>query len=387
MSTQPDNSPQKPRMFFVDNLRILLTILVISHHISITYGAPGGWYYHEGEPDMLSAIILTLFVAVNQSFFMGFFFMISGYFVPGSYDRKGGGRFLKDRLMRLGIPMVFYMVVIEPLLTYLLSVNVHGLDSSFWEYLKTGLANYEGLNTGPLWFVETLLIVNIFYILWRLLAKSQAASPRSDSKPPGNAFFAVFAVLIGAVTFFVRIWLPEGWNFEPLNLQFPHFPQYIAMFVLGVIAYRRNWFIKITDAQGKLWMWIAVVFIVVVFPIMLVVSGALEGNTESVRGGFHWHSLVYSVWQQFVCMGMVIGLLTGFRKRLNRHGRLAVAMSSGAYTAFIIHAPVAVIVALSLKSLRLFPLIKFPLVAVVVVWLCFLLGIFIRKLPFTKRIL
>ncbi len=103
-------------MFFVDNLRILLTILVISHHISITYGAPGSWYHREGVPDMLSAIILTLFVAVNQAFFMGFFFMISGYFVPGSYDRKGGGKFLKDRLMRLGIPLVFYMVVIDPLL-------------------------------------------------------------------------------------------------------------------------------------------------------------------------------------------------------------------------------------------------------------------------------
>ncbi len=35
MSTQMDNSTQKPRMFFIDNLRILLTILVISHHISI----------------------------------------------------------------------------------------------------------------------------------------------------------------------------------------------------------------------------------------------------------------------------------------------------------------------------------------------------------------
>ncbi len=74
MSAKADNLSQKPRMFFVDNLRILLTILVISHHISITYGA------------------------------------------PGSYDRKGGGKFLKDRLMRLGIPLVFYMVVIDPLL-------------------------------------------------------------------------------------------------------------------------------------------------------------------------------------------------------------------------------------------------------------------------------
>ena len=32
---------------------------------------------------------LTLLTAVNQAFFMGFFFLVSGYFTPGSYDRKG----------------------------------------------------------------------------------------------------------------------------------------------------------------------------------------------------------------------------------------------------------------------------------------------------------
>ena len=34
---------------------------------------------------------------------MGLFFMIAGCFTPGSYDRKGHRRFLKERLLRLGI--------------------------------------------------------------------------------------------------------------------------------------------------------------------------------------------------------------------------------------------------------------------------------------------
>ena len=88
-----------------------------------------------------------------------------------------------------------------------------------------------------------------------------------------------------------------------------------------------------------------------------------------------------------MCIGMVMTLITGFRRRLNRQGRLARSMSAGAYTMFIIHAPIAVIVALLLKNFKLFPLIKFPLVVGVVVWLCFLLSIFIKKLPFTRRIL
>ncbi|MCK5646757.1 MAG: hypothetical protein KAH97_08245 [Anaerolineales bacterium] len=31
----------KPRLLYIDNLRILLTILVILHHTAIMYGGPG----------------------------------------------------------------------------------------------------------------------------------------------------------------------------------------------------------------------------------------------------------------------------------------------------------------------------------------------------------
>jgi hypothetical protein len=37
---------EKERLFFIDNLRILLIVLVIPVHLAITYGAPvGDWYY------------------------------------------------------------------------------------------------------------------------------------------------------------------------------------------------------------------------------------------------------------------------------------------------------------------------------------------------------
>jgi len=45
---------------------------------------------------------------------MGLFLLISAYFVPGSFDRKGASRFLKDRLIRLGIPMAVYSWVLSP---------------------------------------------------------------------------------------------------------------------------------------------------------------------------------------------------------------------------------------------------------------------------------
>jgi glucan biosynthesis protein C len=107
---------EKPRLYFIDNLRILLITLVMMLHLSISYGGEGSWYYEDGKEDMLSAILLTWHNATVQSFSMGLFFLISGYFTPGSYVRKSPWRFFKDRLLRLGIPILCYDFVIGPLM-------------------------------------------------------------------------------------------------------------------------------------------------------------------------------------------------------------------------------------------------------------------------------
>ena len=66
------------------------------------------------------SVLLTWHNASVQAFSMGLFFLISGYFTVGSYDRKGPRQFFKDRLLRLGIPLICYDFVIGPLMAYTL---------------------------------------------------------------------------------------------------------------------------------------------------------------------------------------------------------------------------------------------------------------------------
>jgi glucans biosynthesis protein C len=88
------------RLLFVDNIRVLLTVLVVLFHLMITYAGTGDWYYMEGREDTITGALGAWFLAVNQAYFMGLFLLISAYLMPGSYDRKGAARFLKDRLIR-----------------------------------------------------------------------------------------------------------------------------------------------------------------------------------------------------------------------------------------------------------------------------------------------
>lgn len=355
----------KDRLLFIENLRIPLIILVILVHLAITYGAPvGDWYYQEFEAGMIESIFYVFLLAVSQSFFMGFFFLISGYFTPGSYDRKGAWHFFKDRLLRLGIPLLFYIIFIDPLIV-----------------LDLYIGNYKGLATGPLWFVETLLIFAIFYSIWRWLTKSTDR----ESKIPGNTTIAIFAFILGVVTFIVRIWFPIGWYFELLHLQISFFPQYIAMFIVGLIACRGNWFLQISEKTGKLWSWIAVALLIL-FPVLFFLF-MYAGDPALLAGGLYWQTFTYALWEQFLGVAIIITLTVLFRKKYNYQGRLLKAMSASVYTVYIFHAPIIVLLALSLRGIMINPLLKFVLVAPLAVSICFLLSNYIRKLPIARRIL
>jgi surface polysaccharide O-acyltransferase-like enzyme len=317
---------------------------------------------------------------------MGFFLLISAYFVPSSYDRKGAGHFLKDRLIRLGIPLVIYSWIISPLTWVVITYVTQGQILPWWRYLP-GFGDAV-IGAGPLWFVEALLIFTVVYVMWRKLFRPNPPVPpvKTDSRFPSSKALVLFGVLMASATFLIRLWHPMGWNFSPLNLQFPFFVQYIALFVVGLIAYRRNWLANLTDSTGKRWLVVAIVLIMLFIPMALA-GGALETGDEPFRGGLHWQSLAYAFWESFVCIGMCIGLTYLFRRYGNRQGRLAKFLSPNAYTAYIIHAPVITVTALVLRNVDLYPLLKFGLAVLIALPLCFVLSKLIRKLPYTDRIL
>jgi len=375
------------RLLFVDNLRVVLTILVILFHLMITYAGIGSWYYTEGREDFVTGALGAWFLAVTQAYFMGLFLLISAYFVPGSYDRKGAGRFLKDRLIRLGIPLALYSWIIRPLLAYLDPVRFPEGRPPLWSFL-TGdyLRNEAVFGAGPLWFIEVLLIFSLVYVACRLLTRSRPPQPAVGARFPANGVIALFALLLGVAAFLVRLWLPVGWNFEPLNLQFPFFVQYVALFVVGLIAYRRNWLLGLPDRTGRLWLGVAVLMIFL-FWALLLGGGALDQGLDSFMGGPHWQALGYALWESFLCLGMCIGLIYAFRRYANRQENLARFLSRSAYAAYLIHEVVIIAFAYAMRDVTLYPLLKWAVVSLVAVTLCFGLGGLMRKIPYADRVL
>ena len=188
-------------------------------------------------------------------------------------------------------------------------------------------------------------------------------------------------------TFVVRIGARVNVYFEPWHLELARIPQYIAMFVVGILAYRRNWLVRFSDAQARIWRRVALVCILLL-PALVVAAGALTGELdERGGGGLNWLSLAYSVWEGFTCVAMAITVLACFRRRFDHQRRLARAMSENCFAVYVLHPLIIVPLALALSGIQLNLGLKFVLVAPLAVALCYLFAYVVRKLPPFRSIL
>jgi glucans biosynthesis protein C len=347
------------RIYFLDNLKVVLTALVVFHHAAQPYG-PGGSWPIASDTNSLDTIVLGIFMAVNMSFFMGLFFLVSAYFVPPALERKGAAKFMRDRLVRLGVPLLVFMFAVFPVLGYLL-----------FGRLEIGL--------GHLWFLELLLVFSAVYVACWLIKKPSSKAKKAF---PGTGKIVAFTVALGLISFVVRIvapvnyWVPLG-LFEPF-----HLTEYIMLFGAGVIAYREGWVDAIPAAAGKLWSRIAILMV-----FLLLVIGAATDSSQ-FDGGLTVASLLGSFWEAFMCVSMCIALLALFKNKFNSQGPLAKALANNAFTVYLIHIPIVIFLQYLLIGVAIDPLVKFVVVGAAGVLLAFAASHYlIRPLPYAKYVL
>src|SRR5258708_27560998 len=149
-----------PRHAALDRARTFLTLVVVIHHAVIPYP-----YF--GHTDPKSWLGFDAVVLATDSFFMAMFFFLSGLFVWPSLAHKPPQIFIRDRLLRLGLPFAIAAFTIIPIAYYAIALRQQP-DISFaafwWKTITVG-----PWPSGPLWFVWVLLVFDLLAsLLYRL---------------------------------------------------------------------------------------------------------------------------------------------------------------------------------------------------------------------------
>jgi hypothetical protein len=190
------------RLVWVDNLKVAVIAGVVVVHAAMAYLIDADWYYMERTSSELWGALVGLPGLLGGVFVLGPLFLLGGVFAAASLARKGPGRFTSGRLLRLGVPLVLYVIVVNPLANYLGDL-AQGMQPRLWPYLAPGSEDHDA---GPLWFVAALLTFSLAYAAWRWWRPTVGA--RGAAMQPRQLLLAAAVIAVGSLV--VRLRWPFG---------------------------------------------------------------------------------------------------------------------------------------------------------------------------------
>ena len=333
------------RLYYLDTLKVMLTILVVFHHAAEAYSPYSAWVYKPSNKEEMMPLIWH-FNSVNAAFFMGLFFFIAGYFVPRSYDKQGIWVFVKKKLLRLGIPVVF----VTAFLTFAT----------------------EQLEVGHLWYVESLLLFCLVYALVR-----KFVSPIQVKSYISLVELLAVALVMGVGGYFIRQVSPQDnwiWLLGVIHIEPAHYLQYVIMFILGVLAYRGQWLTGMNNRTGA---------------ISLLIGSALAIG-DYVRNDGAWNNFVcqwFGIYESLLCVFFSVGLLWLFREFVNGTNAFQNWCSQQAYGAYIVHLFVLLAIQNATDGIMLPGIVKFIIIGSVASIISFVVTYLLRLVPGVKKVL
>ncbi|WP_025666605.1 acyltransferase family protein [Aquimarina megaterium] len=183
---------EKKRRYDLDWLRVIAILAVYLHHIGMPFN---GDKFHIMNSE--SSKILDDIMVFFEQFRLPLLFLISGTGTMFAFSKRTWFQFLKERSIRLLIPLFFGVLFIVPPQTYYENID------SYISYFKI----YDNINlkVNHLWFIENLFIISVLAIPLILFLKSSKSNKiltileHSTSKKYGVLLWVIPLIFITIV--------------------------------------------------------------------------------------------------------------------------------------------------------------------------------------------
>jgi peptidoglycan/LPS O-acetylase OafA/YrhL len=367
----------------LSNLRGFAILMVVAFHSCIAYlgSQPAAAPAFDSPPYtwMANPIIdserwigFDLFCAFQYIHLMQLMFFLSGLFVWTSLVRKGGRRFLLDRLLRLGVPFVIGMYLLMPV-SYYSVYRVAASDPSWSAFWSQWMA-LPFWPSGPMWFLWFLLALNIGAVgLYRLAPRAGDVLGRltaNADRNPGRLFAMLVAVSALAYLPLAAMFEPWRWvQFGPFAFQPSLAPQYVIYFLAGLAVGAHGLEHGLLRSDGLLpqrWMhWVigaAAAFLLWIIPTALIVK-----ETLAVPG----LQLVADLGFVLSAASACFALAAVFLRFAAARRPVFESMSEHAYGIYFVHYPFVLWLQYLLLGAPLFAIVKAAVVfagAIVLSW-------------------
>ena len=356
----------KARIYFLDNLRTFLILLVVLIHSGIVYEAILENTWIVVDPVKNNAIgLLRMYLDI---FVMFTLFFIAGYFIPNSLKTKTALNFITSKFKRILLPWIVAVFTLIPAYKVIFLFS-RGLPQEEWFtyfhiFQRAGGDPYffaDNPVMNWLWFLPVLFT---FQILYLLISKTELLNIKISVKAG-----VILTLIIGLIySMSISSLNLTGWYHSAIfHFQRERLLIYFMVFLLGSLCYKH----RVFDANVKnkrFYIWTNVILSVAVSIFTVVALNLFFNLVDPGRNYFFISStvdrIVYYATLLFSMFSFLYILIYAFRFSLNKTSRLLDQLSKNSYYVYIIHVIVMGLIALPLLHINLPALVKFMLLAI-----------------------
>lgn len=379
---------QVARLQYLDNLKVILIAAIIAIHGVLGYvGYDQYWSYADVQETVLQPVIelvLMVFVGPFALFMIALLFLMAGLLTPPSLHRKGTKRFMRDRLLRLGVPFFAFTFFLWPLLMYALYHPLGAAPGSYWDEF---LSDEGYIDTGPFWFVGVLLIFSLAYAavshIRQRSAPHLAKPPRSRRPELGQLL--LLAAGVAVASFLVRLAYPFGTE-TVTDLNPWEWPACLALFGLGIAASGGGWLTEIPESLRRSCRNLTLLAVIAAAGLLFA---AYRGAVlQDMLGGWNLPAFAFAGVESILSIFGSVWILGAAQQKLRGFIRRGAAFRRSSYAAFLVQGPVLIGIALVLRPLEVAAEVKAVMVAAGGVAGSFALAwLLISRVPALARIL
>lgn len=314
----------------IDWLRLFGIILLFPFHTARVFDSGEGNYIH-------SSVTSTAgmgFMGVIWPWFMPLLFLVAGVSTWYALQKRDAGHFLKERVLRLLIPLVLGIILIVPIQGYMARLQQGTLHGGYLDYLFTqffpdfsDISGYHGTFTpAHLWFILYLFVISC--VLLPLFVHVKKAREQKGIGAFGRLFQKGWFLLLLFIPLTISEALPDIGGKNPFF--------YGLYFAIGFFIASSEGAWKAVD-RVKWWSFGA---LLVSFPLFWYLRGVAGGYDD-----FAWQSIVLALVRNLYGVSALLSMLAFAQKYLNRGGRVLDYLNQAAFPVYILHQSVMMVIA------------------------------------------
>jgi cbb3-type cytochrome oxidase subunit 3 len=217
----------------LDWLRVIAFWLLIYYHTAIAF-VPGGIPMIQNAE---SSVVFPVMAGFLHEFRLALLFLISGVGVSFALRHRNKAQFMRDRAVRLIVPLVYGILVIVPPMIYLEKRFIGAFTGSFADFypmfFTEGVYPRGNLSWHHYWFIFYLYLYcflgwPIFEYFKRGTGRQQLAHWSQKLSRGGCLYLAI--VPLAVVEILLRAWFP---GFPDLIHDWANFSHWFMIFIAG----------------------------------------------------------------------------------------------------------------------------------------------------------